>query len=159
MRIVDALKNREMARQLLDPNDHALIVGTVEEREAAWRERQRHQRIRGIVSSGKTEIPRSELEFGRRWITHEPTGAFYRVWDGDPQFAGADVPAYFVNETGDPILLERATNPGSRADLEDMRAAKQERRAAREAEIAQRRAQRLAEAKAAPRAVILTTKR
>ncbi len=151
MRIVDALKNRYTARQLLDPNDHALIAGTVEERQAAWRDYRRHERIRGIVSSGKTEIPRSELEFGRRWITHEPTGAFFRVWDGDPQFAGDDVPAYFVNDAGDPILLERATNPGSRADLRRHAGRQAERRAAREAEIAQRRAQRLAEAKAAKR--------
>jgi hypothetical protein len=84
IRIVDALKNRETASRLLDPNGRALISGTPESMAQALREQNRHRHIHKIVSAAKPEIPRSELSFERYWIEHTPTGRFFREYGGDP---------------------------------------------------------------------------
>lgn len=97
-----------------------------------WRAAIRSQRTRQIVASGKTEIPRSALVFGPRWIEDERDGSFYRVHpNADPSYSD-HCPAFFFSEAGDAVLLERA-DPASRDELAARRAARDARRAARDA--------------------------
>jgi len=96
---------------MLGPSSPRLVTGTPTEQERARREWHRHQRIRQIVNSDKVEIPRSELVFDRFWIEHEPSGDFFRAFDGDPQFAD-DVPAYYVNALGRPGHVAASPQPG-----------------------------------------------
>jgi hypothetical protein len=74
-----------------------------------------------------------------------PTGKFLRVFPGDPSYCGSDVTSYFVDSSGDAVLLQRA-DFGSRDELAKRRAARDARSAARAAEAKARReeARRLA---------------
>ena len=73
----------------------------------------RDQRTRMIIASGKTEIPRSDLEFGPRWIEDTRTGEFFLPYpSGDPASSG-HCPAFYFDDAGDAVLLERA-DPASR---------------------------------------------
>lgn len=106
-------------------------------------ERQRElcdDRTRKIIASGKTEIPRSALSFGPRWIEDGRDGSFYRMYpNGDPAYSG-HCPAFYFNEAGDAVLLERA-DPASRDELQQKRAKREQRRADRAAAAKQRREQ------------------
>lgn len=105
-----------------------------------WRQDIRDDRTRQIIASGKTEIPRSALSFGPRWIEDTRDGSYYRRYpNGDPAYSG-HCPAFYFDEAGAAVLLERA-DPASRDELEERRAARDARRAAREAAIKQRREQ------------------
>lgn len=105
-----------------------------------WRSALRDDRTRQIIASGKTEIPRSALSFGPRWIEDERDGSFYRRYpNGDPAYSD-HCPAFYFDEAGAAVLLERA-DPASREELAARRAARDARRAAREAAIKQRREQ------------------
>ncbi len=124
MRIVDALKARNHLTPFHDP-------ASAGERQAR-RERQAAQHARGVMTK-MDEIPRRELDFealGGRVIEHVESrdGDFYRVFGGDPAFTGDDVTKYFVAQDGTPTMLERCTNPSSRADLERILARKEQRR-------------------------------
>ena len=117
---------------IVDASDPRLITGTPEERDEARRDYLRHQRIARIVNSpDKTEIPRSQLVFGPRWIEHEPTGDFYREFGGDAAYSD-NAPVYYVTESGNAVLLERA-DPASRDELAQKRAAREARHAAQAA--------------------------
>jgi len=115
----------------------------------AIRERDRHLRIASIVNNQRlTEIPRNELDLqalGGRMIEHvvSPNGDFYTVFGGDPQFTGDDVTAYYVRDDGTPIMLRRCHRPSSRAELEQLRAEREQREAARQAAAKERREQLL----------------
>lgn len=61
-----------------------------------------------------------------------PDGNYYRPFGGDPAFRGDDVTFYYVNEDGQPVMLERCTSPSSRADYERRQASKETRRLERE---------------------------
>ena len=126
MRIVDALK----ARNHLAPF-HDASAG---ERQAR-RARPAAQHARGVMKMD--EIPGELLasSAGGRVIEHVESrdGDFYRVFGGDPAFAGDDVTKYFVAQDGTPTMLERCTKPSSRAELEQMQARKEQRRLEREA--------------------------
>jgi hypothetical protein len=127
----------------IDVNHAQLIPGTPEEQEQARREWQQHKRTAAIVNNPKlTEIPRSELTFGRYWIEHSASadGDYYRAFGGDPEYVGDDVRAYYVNDAGTPCLLQRASNPSSRAELERIRETREQRNAANEAAAKERRA-------------------
>ena len=99
-----------------------------------WRRAVRDQRARQILASGKQELRRSDLDFGRYWIEHTPTGDFFVAWTGDPSYAPNDAPAFYVTAAGEPVILDRA-DPASRDELEQKRAARAARRAAREATV------------------------
>ena len=118
MRIVDALK----ARNQLTPVHDLTSDGERQTR----RERQEAQHAQAVVSM-MDEIPRRELDFGAlggRVIEHVVSrdGDYYRPFGGSPPFTGDDVTRYFVAHDGTPTMLERCTNPSSRADLEQMQA-------------------------------------
>ena len=137
MRIVDALKARNHLSPVHDP--------VSEEERRTRRERAAAQHDRAVVAK-MDEIPRRELDFGAlggRMIEHVASadGAYYRVFGGDPVFTGDDVTKYFVAQDGSVVMLERASSPNSRADLEQIRARKEQRREEREAAIKQRREQ------------------
>ena len=68
-------------------------------------------------------------------------GAFYTLFMGDADYIGDDVTAYYVSEEGTPVLLQRASNPSSRADVERIRARREKRRVDQEAAAKQRREQ------------------
>jgi hypothetical protein len=102
----------------------------------------RDDRIRRVIASGKTELRRADLTFGRHWI-EDTDGNFWRVSpNADPAYSD-HCPAYFFDEAGDAVLLERA-DPASREELEQKRAGLAARRAARDAEAQQRREQKKA---------------
>jgi len=114
----------------LGPDDPRLICGTPQEQERAWREFARQREIQAIMTRIDREIPRSELIFGR-WVEVESTGELFHPWAGDVWFAPEGV-AYYVDETGFPRLLEPASPP-NRVELARGQAAKEQRRADREA--------------------------
>ena len=99
----------------------ALMAGTPEQQMQAQRERQAAELAHAIVST-KTELRRTDLEFGPRWIEHLPTGRFFWIFGGDPSFA-PDIDHYFVARDGTPTMLEPA-DPPSRAELERRQARK-----------------------------------
>ena len=143
MKIVHALRPRNTL--IVDPNDPRLVTGTPDEQRQARREYERARIARHIIAT-KEELPLSELDFealGGRLIEHVASrdGDFYRMFGGDPGHAGDDVTTYFINAAGDPVMLQRATNPSSRTELEQKQAAKAQRRAEREAEAKERRRQ------------------
>jgi hypothetical protein len=81
---------------------------TAEEERAAARKEERRQRLVAIaMRSAWEELPRRELEFGRRDVTHTPTGECYRLYRGEVDAQYSPVVAYFVTESGDPVFLER----------------------------------------------------
>jgi hypothetical protein len=130
MRLVDAFRVK----------DGALVTGSPDEQLRAWREHQRAQIARAIVTL-KEEIPRNELDFGAlggRVIEHLPSGDFYVVFRGDASYTGDDVRHYFTNSAGAPVMLQRAT-PANRREMENKRTARAQWRADREAELRQRR--------------------
>ena len=129
MRIVDALKARNHLAPVHNP--------TGEEQRQARRERAAAQHAHAVVSK-MDEIPRRELDLealGGRVIEHvaSANGDYFRPFGGDPAFTGSDVTKYYVSPDGLVIMLERCTNPSSRADLERIRARKEMRRADQEA--------------------------
>jgi len=127
---------RDPSGPVVDPADRRLSTGTPESQAEARREYQRHQANAAIVRA-KTEIPRSELEFGQRWIEHVANGDRYKVFGGVADYSdGIDV--YYVTADGNAIMLERI---GSRKQEEDLRAAREQRRAAKQAEQRERWAQ------------------
>ena len=111
------------------------VVDELQGRKQAERERLRHLRIARILNNERLrEIPRSELDFGAlggRMIEHVASSDrdFYILFGGDPDYIGNDVTAYYVSEDGTPVMLQRASNPSSGADLERIRARKEQRRA------------------------------
>ena len=94
MRIISAMT---------DPTE-ALITGTPEQQMQAQRERQAAEHAHAIISI-KTELRRTDLEFGPRWITHTPTGRYFWIFGGEPSFA-PNVDHYFVARDGTPTMLE-----------------------------------------------------
>ena len=98
----------------------------------------RDDRTRQIIASGKTEIPRSALQFGPRWLEDERDGSFYRLYPNADPAHSDHCPAFYFDEAGNAVLLERA-DPASRAALAERRAAREARRAARDAEARARR--------------------
>jgi hypothetical protein len=130
MSIIHKLRDRDHARRILDPNDHRLYTGTPEEQHEARREFLRNQRNARIVNSGREEIPRRELvPYRTRLLLHEPTGVYYTVFGGDPNFAD-NIRHYFVTDNENAVMLERI---GSLAEDEQYRAAKAARPEAAEA--------------------------
>jgi hypothetical protein len=103
---------------------------------------------RRTIISRLTEIPRNELNFeamGGRVIEHvaSPNGDYYTVFGGDPQIVGSDVTSYYVREDGTPIMLQRCDRPSSRAELEHLRAKREERKAEQAAAAKARHQERL----------------
>lgn len=99
-----------------------------------WRRAVRDERARQILASGKRELQRCDLDFGRYWIEHTPSGDFFVPWTGDPSYAPNDSPAFYVTGAEEPVILVRA-DPASRDELEQKRAARDARRAARDAAV------------------------
>ena len=123
------------------------VVDELQGRKQAERERLRHLRIARMLNNERLrEIPRSELDFGAlggRMIEHVASSDrdFYILFGGDPDYIGNDVTAYYVSEDGTPVMLQRASNPSSRADVERIRARKEQRRLDQAAATRQRREQ------------------
>ena len=132
MRIVDALKARNQLAPVHDPAS--------EDQRQARRERQAAQHARAIVSIDGRDPAGSNFGVRRHWIEDESTdGDFYRLFGGDPHVLRPRRDQYYVAQDGMPIMLERCTNPSSRAELEQMQARKQQRRLEREAAAKERR--------------------
>ena len=70
-------------------------------------EHERQRRERFATSSGWEELRRSDLDFGRFVITHQPTGDEYRVYRGVIE-AGPIHPAtaYYYAPSGAVVFLE-----------------------------------------------------
>ena len=56
---------RDPEGPVTDPSDPRLFTGTTDDQRQARREYARHSRIARIVNSDRTELPRSDLTFGR----------------------------------------------------------------------------------------------
>jgi hypothetical protein len=70
----------------------------------------RDDRIRRVIASGKTELRRADLTFGRHWI-EDTDGNFWRVSpNADPAYSD-HCPAYFFDEAGG-RCPPRARRPG-----------------------------------------------
>ena len=120
-----------LGHMISDPNHPALVEGTPEGQRQAKEEWRRAQHTHAVVNSDRTEIPRKELVNAHAGLLeHEPSGEWWRVWGGDPVWAGDDVAAYFIAADGFAVLLERA---GSRHEADQYRASRDARRAAQQA--------------------------
>ena len=133
--MTDALKNRGMARMVLDPADPRFVTGSEEERAQARREWLRARFTHEVLSSKLPEIPRSRLQPVRglpRTLedTESRDGDFYVVYRGasvDLSFT-EHLAAYYFDSSGVPVLLERPSGVKSRAELEQRRAEREQRR-------------------------------
>jgi len=138
MRITEALTQQEIVAKVLLSGTDPGGIGTPEQLQEAQRELRRQEQVRKIMNSGKEELARSDLTFGRHHITHEPTGDWYRVWGGAVDYS-YNIDVFYVDESGMPLMLERV---GSQAEHERQLAKRAERRAEREAVALERRQQR-----------------
>ena len=76
---------------------------------AARTEARRQQRIHTAHRAGWDQLERRHLAFGRFGIvTDERDGTVYRFNRGEIDAQFSPIAAYFVNESGDAIFLERA---------------------------------------------------
>jgi hypothetical protein len=103
----------------------AYEAGTPEERREAREALRREQLIRAAHRHGWEELPRSELQFGRVYVVHEPTGALFlpalgEVAEGTRNAADA----YYIARDGTPAFLKRPGRqwPQTLAELEQRRA-------------------------------------
>jgi hypothetical protein len=129
MGLLDALRDRGQARQILDPNDHRLHTGSPEERDEARREWYRNSYAARVMNAGWREIPRGQLEFQKFGVIEDTeTGDFLRVFGGDPDYAESVV-AFYVTHDGTPVMLAPVVGvPHNRAELEQIRAEREARR-------------------------------
>ena len=112
-------------------SDQAIIEGGVDAERRAQAELTREQRVRVAMTSGRPELPRSELAAAHlSLLEHTPTGEFYAVCRGEQYGETHDrFDAFFVDRNGDPVFLEQPqSGPKSRAELEQQQVAREERR-------------------------------
>lgn len=130
MNIGRIFRDSEPGGPVVDPSDHRLISGTPESMAGARRELQRNQH-NARIARAKTEIPRSELEFGPRWIEHvaSPNGDRYKPFGGVADYSEG-INFFYFTADGDAVMLERI---GSRREFEEQQAARDQRRADRAA--------------------------
>jgi hypothetical protein len=121
---------------VLSVPDATLGLGSIEERREKQRQANAHANARAIVAKLE-EIPRGDLDLqavGGRLIEHIPTGRFYVPFSGDAGSVGDDVREFYFDAAGSPQMLQRSTSPASRAELEQKRAARDQRKRTRAAE-------------------------
>lgn len=125
-----------MTRQIdvadLDPANPKFTVGSPEDRKKAVAQWRRDTFAAQVFRSTLEEIPASRLvPFWAGLVEDSTSGAFYRPRvDGlrDFNFAGNAV-AYFCDDDGYPVLLERPSGfARNRAELEERRADRERRR-------------------------------
>ena len=112
-------------------SDQALIEGGADAERRARDELRREQRLRIAMTSGKPELPRSDLAPAHLGLLeHTPTGEYYAVSLGEQYGEKLDTfAAFYIDRNGDPVFLERpASGPKSRAELAEQQAAREERR-------------------------------
>jgi len=80
-------------------------AGDREAREAREAQRQAWF-LRLAMRSTWPELARSDLTFGRYWVTHEPTGDKYRGFNGEPDAIHTPIAAYFIRADGTVGFLE-----------------------------------------------------
>lgn len=73
---------------------------------AARDEYRRQQRLNAVKRSQWEQLERAELDFGRYFVTHTPTGRRFRVNHGLLDGTHTGVSAYSMNAAGDVIALE-----------------------------------------------------
>jgi len=132
VKFTDALRDRAAARMILDPADARFVAGTEEERTKARQEWHRQRFAHQVMSSDLVEIPRAHLQplRGPRLLEDTATGDFYVPRrDGliDMEYVKNAV-AYFCAADGTPVLLERPSGVKSRAELEQVRGEREQRR-------------------------------
>ena len=83
---------------------------------------ERQRRLREAMRSGLPELERSRLQFGKRIIEDERTGDFFTVYRGViAEAKNSPAVAYFVNDEGDPVFLERHAHARTVEELEAKR--------------------------------------
>jgi hypothetical protein len=131
MKIAEALKDRTALKTLLDRADPRYVTGSPEDRKRARDEWHRHKYIAEVMRSGLEEISRAEispLRFGA--VEDTRTGDFYRPRrDGLVDLNWTSAVAYYCDDAGTPILLERpSSGPQNRAEFEAHAAEREQRR-------------------------------
>lgn len=130
MRLIDALKDREQARRLLDPLRSRAVhghpagdgAGDAGAGPPPADRQHREQRTADRDSAGRARpegVGRADDEH-----VASPYGDYFFPYFGDAGFIGDDVVAYFIREDETPIMLQRCHRPSSRAELEQIRAAR-----------------------------------
>jgi hypothetical protein len=115
----------------IDPSDARFVTGTAQERQLARAEYRRQLRIAIAMRSGLPEIPRSDLSFLKFGLIEDlASGNFYHAVRGeldDPKHSSAV--GFYLTASGDPVYLERpAGSPQNRAELEELQAAREQRK-------------------------------
>ena len=94
------------------------------------REQIRNRQVEEARRVGWPRLDREDLDFGRYGIVeHKATGSFYRLHRGeltDSVYSGAV--AYFEDNSGIRFLEPPSGFPSNRAELEQLRAAREQRR-------------------------------
>jgi hypothetical protein len=92
-------------------SDSDLVVGDEETRREAREQARRQKQLRIAMAGNWPELERSDLEFGRFFVVHTPTGDLYRIMRGEVYGGGSDrVAAFYVDAAGDAVFLERPTS-------------------------------------------------
>jgi hypothetical protein len=126
--LVATMRSKINATRLLDPNDPKYVTGSQEEQKQAREDWRRAMRVRKVVASDRTEIPRAKLKQGPFGLLEHDDGTYYRPVGGDPDHL-PDAHHYYVTENGDIVLLEPpASGPKTRAELEQQQRDRDERR-------------------------------
>lgn len=87
--------------------DENLISGDDEGRREARAAHRRQQRLALAMRSNWPELPRKDLAFNRFTVTDTSTRIEYRIHRGEVDAVYAPVAAYYIDEAGDPVFLER----------------------------------------------------
>jgi hypothetical protein len=129
VRISDAFRDRAALATLLDPNARAFVEGSEADIKQAREEWHRHRFVGQVMSSNLPEIPRSSLVFRRfRIVENAEDGRLYRLRLDATEVAIETAVAFFLDANGTPVLLEPPPGPQTRAELEQQRAAREQRR-------------------------------
>jgi hypothetical protein len=123
----------KLATRLKGFSDQELVEGVEPAQSKAQEDLRREQRLRVAMQSGRPELPRSDLIPAHlSLLEHVPTGEFYGISRGEQYGASFDgFDAFFVDGNGDAVFLQHPScGPRSRGELEEMRAAREARRAA-----------------------------
>ena len=114
----------------LDPASSLFVTGTPQDQERARAQFRKEQRLRIAHDSGRPELRRADLRFDHHYVVHEPTGALYMQMRGEVASGYYDnVDAYFVNQAGEAVFLQRPPGPQTLDELSEARAEREARRA------------------------------
>ena len=137
MKITDVFRDRTALTTLLDPSHPRSVTGSEEDRKQARAEWHQQRFTAEVMRSGLPEIPRADIAHQRFGVVEDTrNGTFFRARrDGLIDLHHTQAIAYYCDEAGTPILLERPPGAQTRAELEAQQTEREQRRAEQAAAV------------------------